>query len=288
MQRDKQVRRTAPARLSAPSAPQFSIMKPVLLLLLVVGTAWLYPAAQSTASAAALHAPLTADQVVQNLVQMNLHRAEALRSYEGNRSYRVDYRGFPGNRSAEMVVTVKYLSPSSKDFIVQSATGSTLIVDRVFKKLLEAETEALAAENQRRSAITPDNYRFTLVGFEHGAAGDAYVLEVEPRTKDKFLYRGKMWVDAKDFAVVRLQVEPARNPSFWTKSTEIEQVYQKVGDFWLPASNRSVTTIRLGGHAELTILYKDYKITGESQVGRLAEPGAESKNRGATTGVALR
>jgi hypothetical protein len=277
MHRGEHGRRTAPATW-------LNIMKSVFVLLLIVGGAWLHPAAQTPANSPAVHSPLTAEQVVQNLVQMNLRRAEALHSYEGNRSYRVDYRGFPGNRSAEMVVNVKYLSPSSKDFVVQSSTGSTLIVDRVFKKLLEAETEALAAENQRHSAISPDNYRFTLIGFENAPAGAAYVLEVEPRTKDKFLYRGKMWVDAKDFAVVRLEVQPAKNPSFWTKSTEIEQVYKKVGDFWLPASNRSVTTIRLGGHAELTILYKDYKITGESQVGRLAGAGSVSKNPVATTG----
>jgi hypothetical protein len=227
-------------------------------------------AQQPAASPAAFHAPLTTEQVVRNLVQMNLHRAEALHSYEGSRTYRVDYRGFPGTRTAEMVVNVKYLSPSSKDFTVQSATGSNLIIDRVFKKLMEAEREGLAAENQRRTALTEDNYRFTLVGYESGPAGAAYVLEVEPLTKDKFLYRGRIWVDAEDFAVVRLEVKPAKNPSFWTKSTEIEQVYKKVGDFWLPASNRSVTTIRLGGHAELTIIYKDYKITGESQVNRLA------------------
>jgi hypothetical protein len=265
------------------------IMKLAVVSLIMVGTAWMPTAAQPPAtSSAALRSPLTAEQVVQNLVQMNRHRAEALHSYEGNRSYRVDYRGFPGNRSAEMEVNVKYVSPGSKDFVVQSSTGSTLIVDRVFKKLLEAETEALAAENQRRSAITTDNYRFTLIGFQSGSAGSTYVLEVEPRTKDKFLYRGKMWVDATDFAVVRLEVQPAKNPSFWTRSTEVEQVYKKVGDFWLPASNRSVSTIRLGGRAEMTILYKDYRITGESEVHRVTGSGSDTKDPAASAAGALR
>jgi hypothetical protein len=35
----------------------------------------------------------------------------------------------------------------------------------------------------------------------------------------------------------------------------------KVGDFWLPRSKRSTTTIRLGGHALFTIDYGDYQIT---------------------------
>ena len=40
----------------------------------------------------------------------------------------------------------------------------------------------------------------------------------------------------------------------------------KVGDFWLPARNRSISTIRLGGRAELTIDYNDYEITGATTV----------------------
>jgi hypothetical protein len=231
--------------------------------------------------AATLHAPLTTEQVVQNLTRMNLQRAKALHSYEGDRTYRVDYRGFPGNRSAEMNVKVKFVSPNTKDFTVQSATGSNLIIERVFNKLLEAEREALAAETQRRSALTEENYRFTLIAYESGPASAVYVLDAEPRTKDKFLYRGKVWIDAKDFAVMRLEVQPAKNPSFWTKSADIEQVYRKVGDFWLPASNRSVTAIRLGGRAELTILYKDYKITKGSELnGSATQRSALENNPG--------
>jgi len=93
---------------------------------------------------------------------------------------------------------------------------------------------------------------------------------VEPRRKDKFLYLGRIWVDAGDFAVVRLKAEPAENPSFWTRRAYIEEVYTKVADFWLPGYNHSVTTIRLGGHADLTIEYRNYEITDASQVSRLS------------------
>jgi hypothetical protein len=160
-----------------------------------------------------------------------------------------------------MVVNVKYLSPATKEFTVQSATGSKLIINRVLKKLLKAEKEALDAKIQRRSALSDDNYRFTMIGYESRLSGATYVFTVEPRTNDKYLYRGRIWVDAGDYAVVRLEAEPAKNPSFWTKKAEIVQKYIKVNDFWLPAYNHSVTAIRLGGHAELTIDYKDYVIT---------------------------
>jgi hypothetical protein len=242
----------------------------VVLLLMALMALW-QPARgqQPDAASVASCAPLTAEQVVHNLVLMNLHRVQSLHAYQGSRTYRAEYHGFPGTRSAEMVVNVKYLS-GTKEFIVQSATGSTLIIDKVFKKLLEAEKEALTAQIQRRSALNDDNYRFKLIGYETALSGATYVLKVEPRTKDKFLFRGRIWVDAEDFAVTRLEAEPAKNPSFWTKKAEIVQVNKKVSEFWLPAYNHSVTAIRLGGRAELTIDYKDYEITSASSVSSLS------------------
>jgi hypothetical protein len=165
-----------------------------------------------------------------------------------------------------MAVKVKYSAPRSKEFTVESASGSKLLIDRVLKKLLEAEKEALDEEVQRRSALNRDNYDFTLVGFEDTAFGPMYVLVVEPKKKDKFLYRGRIWVDASDFAVTRLVAEPAKNPSFWTKKSEIEQEYRKVDDFWLPERNHSLSSIRLGGRADLTIEYNDYQITSAAPV----------------------
>jgi hypothetical protein len=61
--------------------------------------------------------------------------------------------------------------------------------------------------------------------------------------------------------VTRIEAEPAENLSFWTKKSEIHCEYKKVRAFWLPARNESVSHIRLGGRATLTIEYKDYQVT---------------------------
>ncbi len=258
-----------------------------LLVLLFVVMATLSQSASSQAIQAvpvANRAPLTAEQVMRNLAQMNRHRVEALHAYEGTGTYRTKYEGFPGARKAEMIVNLKYLSPGKIEFVIQSATGSKLIIDRVFKKLLEAEKEESSPKIERRSALTDANYRFTLIGEKNGLSGPAYVLEVEPRRKDKFLYHGRIWVDAGDFAVVRLEAKPSQNLSFWTRRADIVEVYTKVSDFWLPTHNHSVAAIRLGGHAELTIDYKDYEITDASQVSGLEAPQSAPQ---AATGQAL-
>jgi hypothetical protein len=215
--------------------------------------------------------PLKTAQVIQNLVAMNLRRSQALHAYRGSRTYRVEYRGFPRTAKAAMVVDVIYLAPGTKEFTIRSSAGSQFIIDRVFKKLLQAEVEALSADAQRCTALNSENYDFTMTAYESTSSRSMYVFSVEPRTKSKFLFRGRVWVDAIDFAVVRVEAEPAKSPSFWTKSSQIEQLYQKVSDFWLPQRNYSVSSIRIGGRAELTIDYQSYKITSSDPVGRVQE-----------------
>jgi hypothetical protein len=166
-------------------------------------------------------------------------------------------------------VDVKYRSPGTKEFNITSVQGSQLVIDRVFQKLLQSEKEALTEENQARVALNKDNYHFALAGYESLPTGPCYILSVEPLTKNKLLYRGRIWVDTQDFAVVRIEAAPARNPSFWTKETRIEQTYAKVGEFWLPLSNRSSSSIRLGGHAYFTIDYQNYQVTkSDGLIGR--------------------
>ena len=244
----------------------------VILMIFFAAGMWQLARAQQVRAApstATPPAPIDAKQVVENLVRMNLQRAQALRAYEGTRTYHLDYSGFPSSRSAEMVVAVTYRSPGSKEFTIQSQTGSRLIIDKVFKKLLEGEKEALEAENQRRTALNSDNYVFTLVGYESTDAGSTYILALEPKVKSKFLYRGRIWVDGTDFAVTRIEAAPAKSPSFWTKNTEIEHLYVKVNDFWLPQRNHSVSHIRLGGQADLTIDYTGYRITDANPLNNL-------------------
>ncbi|MCU1300833.1 MAG: putative sigma regulatory protein MucB/RseB [Candidatus Sulfotelmatobacter sp.] len=215
---------------------------------------------------------LPAEQVARKLQERNAQRAAALDQFTSTRVYHMQYRGFPNDRDAEMVVNVAYRAPNAKQFHVVSQTGSKFVIDHVFRKLLEGEQEAANEENRAHTALNTENYDFTSAGYEITADGPQYVLNLIPKTKNKFLYRGKIWVDAKDFAVVRIEGEPARNPSFWIKKTEVRHTYVKVNDFWLPAENHTESAIRLGGRAILSIQYRDYKITKATSLYGLGNP----------------
>jgi len=170
------------------------------------------------------------------------------------------------------VVKVCFKAPSNKQFIVVSETGSRVMIDRVLKRLLASEDEAQSMKIQRQSALTPLNYRFEIEGMESNGDHDYYRLRVEPLRSNKYLYRGRVWIDAKDFAVARIEAEPAENPSFWISHTEIEQQYAKIGTFWLPLENRSTSKVLLGGVATLTIEYSNYHLdVGNKKTANVSE-----------------
>ena len=218
-------------------------------------------------------ARLSLPEVVERLTEMNAERAAALTGYESQRTYQIDYKGFPSSMHAEMVVELKYSAPSSEEFKVVSQSGSKMLINLVLKRLLESERESHDDKNRDAVQITGRNYDFTMVDSQDVVDGCSYVLGVEPKVPSKFLFRGRIWVDDKDFAVCRIEAEPAKNPSFWIKKTEIHHSFMKVGNFWLPAQNTSVSHIRLNGSATLTIKYGDYEVqTAHALNLRAAQP----------------
>jgi hypothetical protein len=216
--------------------------------------------AQSAIPPAIIESRLNLAQVLDNLVEKNAERADALQKYQGRRFYSLDYTGFPTSLHAEMVVDMTYDAPATKQFKIVSQSGPQWIIDKILKRLLDAELESMGEENRERVALNPRNYDFS--GLEHRDAPDncSYVVAVQPKIPSKLLYRGRIWVDSKDFAVCRIEAEPSRNPSFWIKKTDIHHSYLKIGDFWLPSENESVSAVRGGGRAVLTIKYQNYEI----------------------------
>jgi len=219
--------------------------------------------------------PLTVNQVVAQLEQRNRERAAALRSFQATRTYTMHYTGPFGERNAEMTVSLTYNSPNEKDFTVLSQSGTKFILEHIFKRLLDEEKAASNEENRQRTALTSRNYDFTLAAHEDSPDSPQYVLNVIPKSENKYLYRGKIWVDAKDFAVTRIEAEPAKNPSFWVKKSSINHKYQKVDNFWLPAQNKTESWIRLGGSALLTIEYTTYKLTATAPLQASDDPATK-------------
>jgi len=220
---------------------------------------------------------LSAEEVVSRMLDMNQSRAAALRQYTSERRYVAENRHF--SKRAEVAVQELYVNPGRKELNIVSVSGSPFIQHKVIDQLIEAEIEAARDENRDQTLVTPQNYKFRLIGTEYINDHSCYVLEVTPRVPKKYLMRGRIWVDDVDFAIVRMEGSPAKNPSFWTRGVHFVRRYDKQGPFWLPSSLESESDILIAGTSTLKIEYFEYQI-GAAPIlpanERAASPGQES------------
>jgi len=198
----------------------------------------------------------TADDVVDKMIQLDSQRHAKLKGYTATRHYLAVNK----HRRAEMLVWVASASDGVKQFTILSEDGSHSIRKHVFFKMLNEEAAASRRGTRESTRITPANYDFQVIGQDAVDGRPAYVLRVTPKAENKYLIDGKIWVDATDYSIVRIEGRPARNPSFWTRSVHFVHTYQKVGPFWLAASTESVSEIRIFGTAELTIENSGYTL----------------------------
>ena len=199
----------------------------------------------------------SADEVVAKMLRGDMKRRSELTGYTAVRRYVAVNK----DRRAEMVVRVDCLADGMKQFTTISEGGSSAIRKHVFYKMLSEESEASRRELRNGSRITPENYKFSMVRQETLDSGPAYVLAINPKTDNRYLIDGKIWVDAKDFSIVRIDGQPARNPSFWVRSVHFVHTYQRVGQFWFGSSTHSTSEVRIFGPSELTIENTDYALT---------------------------
>jgi len=202
-------------------------------------------------------ASLTADEIITRMFARDTIRESLAGGYIGSREYVLENKKL--NKRAVMTVAVFGDADGTKHFQVVSEDGWKGANKHVLRKMLESESESSRPSARPKTRIVPDNYQFQVIGSDSVAGRPVYVLDVVPQRSDKYLFRGRIWVDAEDYAVARVEGQPAKNPSFWTRSVHFVQQYQKTGPFWYPTSTTSVTEARIFGTTDVTIRYYDYR-----------------------------
>lgn len=200
--------------------------------------------------------PPSAGEIVTRLIERDRERQAGLDGYTAQRRYVLENER--RHKRAEMVVRMRTLKDGSKEFEIVSSAGWGIARNHVFPKLLSAEADAAQPGLRDRSRIIPENYSFEMVGAETVNERLAYVLAVTPKTSNKYLMKGRIWIDAEEYAIVRIEGQPSKNPSFWVKSVRFVHTYSKQGQFWLPLSDNSVTEARILGATGLRIEYFGY------------------------------
>ena len=200
--------------------------------------------------------PPTAEEIVNRMAARDLARQASIEGYAGMRRYVLENHKF--DKRAEILVQVQGDRDGTKHFEVVSEEGWGGARKHVLHKMLESETETSRPQVRAGARLIPENYDFELAGTELISGRVAYVLEIRPKRHEKYLFQGRIWVDAEDYALARAEGKPAKKPSFWTKNVDFVQVYQKCGSLWFPLSMQSVTEAHIFGTTDVNIEYFDY------------------------------
>ena len=219
---------------------------------------------------------MSGDEILRELLQHNDMRNAELKQYSAIRTYEVINPS--GKLYARQVVRLDYRAPDTKMFMTTFEEGSGLVRHMVFKRLIESETDAAAGKEHHDSSITPANYSFELLGEEQAGPYYCFVIQATPKRQDKYLFEGTIWIDAQDFAIVKISGHPAKRPSFWIERADFVRQYQKIGQFWLPLKDETVVHVRLKGVKILMIDHGDYAVnedTPEKQDVRSSNDTAE-------------
>jgi hypothetical protein len=183
---------------------------------------------------------MTSDELFSKLLEHNHLRDLRLQQYSAVRTY--EAKNSKGKLHAQETVVVNYQAPGTRTFKTTSEEGSWVIRNLVFKRLMESERDADNGPQHGDSSIKPANYTFKLIGEQDLGPYHCVVAEAVPKRQEKYLFEGRIWIDAQDFAVVRIAGHPARKVSFWiTKSTSCGSI-RRLGNSGFPAETRRLWT----------------------------------------------
>jgi len=171
---------------------------------------------------------------------------------------------------AEQVVVMEYAAPGTEAFTSSSEKGSGFVLHHVFRRLMEDEKKRVRADKDPDSLTTPENYTFEIVGTERIGSSNCSVARAIPKHKRTDLFEGEIWIDNKDFAIVKITGHLVKSPSFWIKRVDFLRTYQEIDGFWLLSREEAVSVIRIFGKETLTVDYQNYIVNGSEALQSLS------------------
>lgn len=197
---------------------------------------------------------------IEKITHSLTERSDGPAEYWATRRYLLENKRF--HQKAEMVVRVHHRDGEGKQFEILQRTGSPMLQRRVLDKVIEAERELSVPDREAEILITPRNYEFRLAGKEVLDGRLCHVLEIKPRRKGKYWLQGRVWLDAADHSLVRLEGRPTAGFSMWIGRPEIVQQFRLIDGHWLVARSDSQSDSGLFGTSVLTVEHYDYRLMG--------------------------
>lgn len=207
------------------------------------------------------------DTIVSRMMTAHQENQARSRAYTVKRDYQLlDKQDQP---KAQVIASITYLPPNQKQYNIESNSGG--LGGKVLRDIVQKEAEP-AKEPQRRE-LSPQNYDFQFAGQETVDGRNCYVLSLNPKREEKDLIRGKIWVDAVDYRIHRIEGNPVKSPSWWIRDLHILMSFASVDGMWLRTFTYAVADVRFKG--KYVIQTRDLQYTSAVQTAskRRRNPG---------------
>ena len=214
------------------------------------------------ASGAAIAQALDESEIIRGVDAAVKTRVDGIAGYTDTEHYKV-FRGKDETHPvAEMVVKTTYRPDSGKSYEILSENGSAIISKFLLKPLLDNEKAINEPGKVAASWIVSANYDMKLKSgspvVQDGR--ECWALAIKPRREAPNLIDGTLWVDVKNFKIVRLEGQASKSPSFWSGPAHVSRQYADIGGFAEATHARAESSGFMVGRTVLTIDYEDYQI----------------------------
>ena len=169
--------------------------------------------------------------------------------------------------TSRVLAVVDYVPPGNKQFAIRKTEGSDR-GEKIVRRVLEHEVRM--TRDSSATDFTPSNYEFALLGQESHRGKRCYVLGLNPKHDSPELLKGRAWVDAESFLILRVEGAPAKTPSWWIKDLQVAIDYGRADGIWLPLSTWASADLRLLGTHVLTS--RDIQVQAATQSAKLSRP----------------
>lgn len=189
------------------------------------------------------------------------NRIDRIADYTVTEHYIV-LRGKDENPAAEMLVQTVYRKQNGKNYTILSQNGSSLLRSEVLGTLLDNEKKMSQPGNVETALINSSNYEMKLDAnpFANLNGHDCLVLDISPRRTSEYLFKGKLWVNVRDFAIVQLQGTASKAAFFLAKAAEVSRQYEEVEGLPMATHVEAVSGSALLGTTVVKVDYLNYKI----------------------------
>jgi len=203
---------------------------------------------------------LSNEEIIHGIDAAVRKRSESISAYNVLEHYQV-YRNGEAKPSAEETVRTDYTRTGGKHYTPISESGSALVRNTVISKVLASEEELNRPANRDSILITSANYEMHPHPGQVDLNGRSCVIvDLKPLRKSPHLFDGKIWVDASDFTVVRLEGTPSQTPSWLVSQSGVSRDYAKVEGFSMATHAEARAHSLLFGDTLLKIEYNEYWI----------------------------